>query len=305
LRGHYSTLNHDYIASPRINLILIPAWRKNIQFNTGIGIYYQPPFYKELRDLQGNIKTNTKAQRSIHYVFGGEYRFMAWNRPFIFSTEFYYKYITNLIPYKIEDVQIKYLTQWEKAKGYATGIDLRVYGEFVEGSESWVSISLMQTKEDIYNDYYQTQDGTVVYPGYYSRPTEQLLSFGLFFQDYLPSNPGYKLHLTLIFGTGLSYGSTNYNIPSQIYPLGSYERVDIGLSKALISEYKKSDRTGIFRHFRNIWLNVEVLNLLDKKNRASYDWVKTIENNITSYSIWSVPNYLTGRRFNLRITAEF
>ncbi len=251
-----------------------------------------------MRDPQGNLHPEVKAQRALEITAGMDYKFMSWGRPFIFTSELYYKYLTHLIPYKLVDVKQQYLPEY-KAKGYATGIDFKIYGEFVEGTESWFSLSFLSTKEDIYNDYIVNPDNTITYPGYYPRPTDQIVSFSLFFQDYLPSNPDYKVHLTIIYGSGLPYSGPSYSRPSETYSLGPYKRVDLGFSRVIIQKYKKS--AGI----KSIWITAEILNLLNAQNKASYDWVRTVENNGGTDLTFAVPNYLTYRSFNAKITVNF
>ncbi len=304
IRGNYWTFNHQFLVSPRVILTLDPHWKKELTFHFATGLYYQPPFFKELLDPEGKIYPDIKAQESIHYVLGSDFHFMAWDRPFIFTTELYYKDLHHLIPYKVENIRIQYLPQFS-AKGYATGIEFKINGEFVKGAESWASLSLMRTREDVYNDSYTKPDGSTVYPGYYRRPTDQLMSFGLFFQDYLPNNPDYKVHLTLVYGSGLPYGSPDYNRPSENYSLGPYRRVDVGFSKALISEHKKVPESSILSNFDNIWISAEIFNLFGNKNKASYDWLRTVNNQAGQYNMFAVPNYLTGRRFNIRLSAKF
>ena len=203
-----------------------------------------------------------------------------------------------MIPYKLDDVRLNYLP-YEKARGYATGIDFKVYGEFVPGSESWFSLSFLQTKEDIYNDYLVNLDRSVTYPGYYRRPTDQWLSLSIFFQDYLPSNPNYKVHLMLIYGTGLPYSGPLYNRPSDVYELGPYRRIDVGFSRVIIRNPNKD--LGI----KSIWISAEILNLLDARNIVSFDWMRTVESDIGLDTYFAVPNYLTGRSYNIKISATF
>jgi len=298
VRAQYWTYNKETTISPRINLTITPDKAPNLTWHFATGLYYQPPFYKELRDPYGNLYPDIKAQRAFHAVTGADYKFRAWGRPFVFTTEVYYKYLTRLIPYKLDDVRLQYLPMY-KAKGYATGIDFKVYGEFVPGTESWFSLSFLSTKEDIYNDYVVNTDNTVSYPGYYSRPTDQWINFSLFFQDYLPSNPNYKVHLMLIYGSGLPYSGPLYSRPADVYRLGPYRRVDIGFSRAIIRKPEK--KYGI----ESIWISLEILNLLDALNTVSYDWVRTVESDIGLNAYFAVPNYLTRRSFNLKLSASF
>jgi hypothetical protein len=304
IRAHYWTINNQLVISPRAILSINPNWSRDIQFHMAAGYYYQPPFYKELRDPEGILYKNIKAQKSIHYVLGSDYNFIAWDRPFIFSTELYYKYLFNLVPYKIDDVDIQYLPQYF-ARGYAVGIEFKINGEFVKDAESWATLSIMQTKEDIYKDYYIKADKTVVMPGYYPRPTNQLFSFGMFFQDYFPNNPDYKVHLNFFYGSRLPYGSPEYNKPHEVYEMKSYKRVDIGLSKSLLRNRISENETGLINRFKNIWLNIEIFNLLGIQNQISYQWIRTIKNQFGMPNLFAVPNYLTGRTFNVRINAKF
>lgn len=298
LRGQYWTLNKELTLSPRLNFSLQTENMPNLNWHFATGLYYQPPFYKEIRDPYGNLFPETKAQRALHFVIGADYKFRAWDRPFVFTSEIYYKHLTRLIPYKLDDVRLDYLP-YETARGYATGIDFKVYGEFVPGSESWFSLSLLQTKEDIYNDYLINLDKSVIYPNYYRRPTDQLLSMAIFFQDYLPSNPNYKVHLMLIYGTGLPYSGPLYSRPSDVYELGPYRRIDIGFSRVII---RNPDMNG---GIKSIWISAEILNLLDARNVVSFDWMRTVESDIGLDTYFAVPNYLTGRSYNIKISVNF
>jgi hypothetical protein len=304
IRAHYWTINNQLVISPRAILSVNPNWRRDMQFHFAAGYYYQPPFYKELRDPEGVLYEDIKAQKSIHYVLGSDFNFTAWDRPFIFSTELYYKYMFNLVPYKIDDVDIQYLPQYF-ARGYAAGIEFKINGEFVKDAQSWATLSIMQTKEDIYKDYYIKADKTVVSPGYYPRPTNQVFSFGLFFQDYFPNNPDYKVHLSFFYGSRLPYGSPEYNKPHEVYEMKSYKRVDLGMSKSLLRNKILDNEAGLLKRFKSIWLNVEIFNLLGIQNQISYQWIRTIKNQFGMPNLFAVPNYLTGRTFNVKINARF
>lgn len=296
MRAHYWSLNEKMLLSPRMMFSFVPI-DSRIRYHAAFGFYYQPPFYKEMRDPDGKLHKDIKAQKSIHYVLGTKYDFTVWERPFIFSTEFYYKYFANIVPYKVEDVDIQYLPQY-KARGYATGIEFKINGEFVENAESWATLSLMRTMEDIYRDYYLLDDKTVISPGYFRRPTDQFLNFALFFQDYFPTNPEYKVHFNLIYGTNLPYGLPNYNFPSENVTLRPYQRVDIGLSKSL-------KNFSAFRSFKDVWFNFEIFNLFGVENQASFQWVKSVMNSEGLPNNFAIPNYLTGRIFNIKFTAKF
>ncbi|NJK87762.1 MAG: TonB-dependent receptor plug domain-containing protein [Bacteroidales bacterium] len=297
IRAHHWSLNDQVVISPRIILSATPQWNRDVKFHAAFGYYFQPPFYKELRDSEGVLHKDIKAQKSVHYVIGNQYNFFAWTRPFVFSTEIYYKHLWNIIPYKVDDVDIQYLPQYI-ARGYATGIEFKINGEFVENAESWATLSLMRTREDIYRDYYLLPDKTVVSPGYYRRPTDQFLQFGLFFQDYLPTNPDYKIHLNLIYGTNLPYGLPTYDIPSKNITLRPYQRADIGFSKSLKKFFAVNS-------FDDIWFNFEIFNLFGVENQASFNWIKAVENELGLTNYFAVPNYLTGRIFNVKLSARF
>lgn len=303
LRFHYWDANNQLLISPRIRITIDPYWQKNVSFHFATGLYYQPAFYKEMVDPYGQLHEDIPAQQSIHYLIGSTYTFSAWNRPFKFSTELYYKYLSHLIPYKIEDVAIQYLPDFH-ARGYAAGIEFKINGEFVKDAESWASMSFMKTMEDVYNDYYVNPDKTVVYPGYYRRPTDQLVNFGIYFQDYFPNNPDYKVHVTMFYGSRIPFGSPDYKKPSENYEMKAYKRIDIGLSKSIINKQRKSDKL-IVKAINDAWINIEVFNLFGFKNPASYQWIKTVSNQEGIPNLFAVPNYLTGRVVNFRISVEF
>ncbi len=307
LRTTYLDLNQQILLSPRINFSIKPGWEKDIMFHLSSGVYFQPPFYREMRDPFGNLNKNLKAQRSFHIVAGGDYIFKAWERPFKLTAEVYYKNLANLVPYKVDNVRIKYAGE-NLARGYATGIDMKLNGEFVKNAESWVSLSFLQTRENISGDfYYVTKDDITrrIEPGYYPRPTDQLFNFGLYFQDYLPNNPDYKVHLNFLYGSRLPYSSPGTNRYDAVFRIPAYRRVDIGFSKIIKKENAMLSTGNPIRYFSNIWISAEVFNLLDINNTISYLWVRTISNQQNIPGIFAVPNYLTSRRFNIKLTARF
>jgi len=318
VRFNYSDLNKQFLVSPRITINLKPEWKKDIVFRFSTGYYYQPPFFKELRDMQGNIHTDVKAQKSIHFVAGSDLDFFWGNRPFKFTTEMYYKYLDDLNPYEVDNVRIRY-TAKNNAHGYAAGIDFKISGEFVRGIESWASMSIMKTMEDIEDDFYykyteggktyiidgedatNIPEGAVKYePGYIPRPTDQRFSFSLFFQDYLPNNPTFKMHLNLLYASGLPFGPPNSPKYADTLRMPAYFRVDLGLSKQLISENSIMKPKNPFRFFKSLWISLEIFNLLQNSNTISYLWVKDIYNDE-----WAVPNYLTPRQLNVKLVARF
>jgi len=264
------------------------------------------------------LHKEVKAQKSIHFVLSSQHEFTAWGRPFKYVTEAYYKILKNLIPYEVDNVRIRYYAN-NSAHGYAAGLDMKVNGEFVKGIESWASLSFMKTMEDIEGDYYYdffnqsgekiipgftfdqvAVDSTRFEPGYIPRPTDQRVNFALFFQDYLPKNPTYKMHLTLMFGSSLPFGPPEFNKYKDTLRVPSYRRVDIGFSKQLIGEDTKVKPNNPLRFFKSLWLSMEVFNLLQVSNTISYIWIKDYDNRQ-----YAIPNYLTPRQLNVKIIAQF
>jgi hypothetical protein len=286
LRAMYSDFNNQFLLNPRVNLSFKPHWKHQTMFRLSGGYYSQPPSFRELTDLKGNIVLDLKAQTAIQAVAGSDYYFKAWGRPFKFAAEAYYKYIQNLIPYEIDNMKIRYYGT-NDAFGYATGIDFRVNGEFVKGVESWASLSIMKTQENINGDWVP-------------RPTDQRINLSIFFQDYIPHYPSWRMNLTLFYGTGLPYGPPNSPKKEQTRRIPAYRRVDIGLSKQIIGETTKFKKSNPFRAFQSLWLSLEVFNLLQFNNTISYLWVTDINNRQ-----FPVPNYLTPRQFNLKLLATF
>ena len=297
-RASYWTFNEELLMSPRASIAYAPIWKKDIVFRAASGIYYQSSFYKEVRTLSGTLNREVRSQKSIHYVFGVDYLFYSWGRPFKWITEIYYKDLENLIPYKVNNVRIQYLTD-QISNGYATGIDMKINGEFVPGIESWASLSIMKTEEDIVNDFITNLDGSITEAGFIPRPTDQRVSFSMFFQDYIPNNPNYKMHLNLVYGTGLSFGPLNSEKYEDVLKIPDYRRVDIGFSVLLKGQNKRS-RINWLNIFESIWVSAEVFNLLDINNTVSYLWVTDITGRE-----YAVPNYLTSRQLNTKLILTF
>ena len=289
LRANYWSFSEELLLSPRGTLRYYPDWDANFVFHLSGGIYYQPAFYKELKDREGIIYPNTKAQRSTQVLFGTDYIFRAWDRPFKFTSEMYFKVMTNLIPYKIDNVRIRYLPN-QTANGYAMGLDMKVNGEFVSGIESWASLSIMKTEEDILKDGH----------GYLARPTDQRFNFSVFFQDYFPGNPTWKMHLTAFYGSRLPAGPPNSERYMDVFRIPPYRRIDLGMSKVLINPDHKNFRYKAFNSIKDMWLSLEVFNLLGINNTISYLWVAN-----NSGDMFGVPNYLTRRKLNLKLTVKF
>ena len=190
-------------------------------------------------------------------------------------------------------------------QGYAYGIDFKVNGEFVQGIESWASLSFMQTKEDIDGDSYYDSEGELIEPAYYPRPKDQLVNFSLYFQDYLPMNPTFRMNLSLHYGSRLPFSSPDKDRYDQVFRMRAYKRVDLGLSKVIINKDRNFEKTKWLNAFEDMWISFEVFNLLDINNTVSYMWVKTVSNQAGDASQYAVPNYLTSRRLNLKLTAKF
>jgi len=318
LRASYWDVNRQFILSPRATLSIKPLWEKDILFRLSAGWYQQPPFYRELRNLEGQINPNVLAQKSIHFVAGMDWDFMAWGRPFKFVTEAYYKILQDLVPYTVDNVRIRYYGD-NISHGYAYGLDMKVNGEFIRGIDSWFSFSLLKTEEDIegdnYWEYYNAEgqiiipgytpdqvatDSAQFFPGYIPRPTDQRVHFALFFQDYIPRNPTWKMHIKLIFGSGLPFGPPNAPKYEHTYRMPPYRRVDIGFSKELIGGYSSFGPKNPLKYIKSAWISLEVFNLFQIYNTISYIWVKDKDGRE-----YAVPNYLTPRLFNLRLAVNF
>ena len=315
LRANYWTFNKELLISPRLAVSYLPSWKSDFSFRFATGVYYQAPFYKEIRDTVtdalGNVNiqlnTNIKAQRSLHFVLGGDHYFRAWGRPFKFTTEAYLKLADRVISYSVDNVKIVYSGK-NDAKAYTAGVDFKLYGELVPGADSWINLSLMDAKQDIIGDSYvsHTYDASgniltskTVYPGWVPSPSEQRYTFSMLFQDYLPNNPKYKMQLKFIWSDGLPFGPPKNIEYRTAFRNPPYRRVDIGASRVLVNGTDKMMNRSWLKHVKNIWLNVEVFNLLNFQNVNSYYWVTDISNHQLA-----VPNYLTGRQLNLKIMVD-
>jgi len=320
VRANYWDLNSQLVISPRMSLFYKHKNWKRFNMKFAAGYYYQPPFYRELRDMQGVVHPELLAQQSIHLVLGSDYYFLALGREFKLTSEVFYKFLDDLIPYKIDNLRIRYLAK-NNSKGYARGIDFRLFGDFVPGVESWASVSFLQTQEDLSDDYYYIRvnaegdtilkgytydqvavDSHRVEPGYIPRPTDQIVNFGLFFQDYFKKWPSYKMQLVLLFGSKLPFGPPGPDRYKDILRMPTYRRVDIGFSKQIIGEdVKRPPKIKFLRKFEAIWISLEVFNLLQVSNVSSYIWITDVTNDRK----YAVPNYLTGRQLNLRLNFKF
>lgn len=324
-RLHHWSLNSSVgpgsqlIGGPRAHASWRPDWTlavdsagnrvvRDVVFNLAGGWYYQPPFYREMRGLDGILNPDVRAQRAVHAMLGLDYRFDWWGRPFVLATEAYYKDLDALIPYEVENVRLRYHAR-NRAKGYATGLDVMLNGEFIEGIQSWMRMSVLKTEEDLidddYYDYYNEggqliipgysfdqvpADSVLQSPGFIPRPTDQRVSISMLFQDEMPRNPEYKVLVSLYFGTGLPFGPPDFERYKDILRLPPYRRVDIGFSRDLFTETE--GRSG--------FVSLEVFNILDIRNTINHVWIQ----DVTGRN-YAIPNYLTGRRLNLKVAINF
>jgi len=310
IRFNYNTLNKEFFATPRLGIAWKPSnWKRDIIFRGAMGLYYQPPFYRELRRYDGTINEALKAQKSWQITAGMDYNFKTGTRAFRFTTEAYYKKMWDVVPYDIDNVRIRYFGE-NRAKAYAAGIEGRLFGELVKDAESWISVGFMKTREDLEKDtYYQYKldslnnptDSTLTEAGWLRRPSDRFFTFGMFLQDYLSTNKNFKVFLNLIYGSNLPYnipGSVKYRNALIIPP---YIRIDLGFSVLLLDTEKTNRRShSPFKNFDNIWASFEVFNLIDRDNTISYLLIKDFTN-----TVFAMPNRLTPRLINLKLVARF
>lgn len=306
-RVMYNDLNEQMLFSPRVQLIIDPARKKpedgseamdeslyarsdrrNWQLRFSAGVYHQPLFYREMRAIDGTLNTQRKAQTSIHFIAGGDYLFKIWDRPFKFFGEAYFKRLYNLVPYEVDNVRIRYYP-YHTADGFAYGVDTRISGEFIKGVDSWLSLGLLRTTENI---------AELPEQGYVPRPSDQRLSLGIYFQDELPIDPTYKVHINMVYGSGMRYGPPRTVEARTIFGMPSYQRVDLGFSKMLVF-HTDEEREGKFG-FRSLWITAEIFNLFQRANTVSYTWIKDVYN-----QQYAVPNFLSNRLLNLRLIGRF
>lgn len=308
-RFNYNTLNQEFLISPRAQLSYRPEWKNDFVFKLAGGLYQQPPFYREMRDLDGNVNTALKAQKSAHIVAGFDYNFIASKRPFKVTTEFYYKSLWDVVPYEYDNVRIRYFGQ-NNAVGYVYGGEVRIFGDLVKDATSWISLGIMKAAEDVTNDRvitrYESFTGAITTdttnPGYIPRPTDQRVMVGMYFEDYLPRNKNFKVHINGMYSTGLPFGPPDKQRYGDTLRLPDYKRVDIGFS-ALLLDGKKPHRPAhsFFRQLTNVWLSLEVFNLLGIQNTLSYTWIQ----DQTSGGTFAVPNRLTSRLLNVKLAVDF
>lgn len=274
--------------SPRVQFAIKPDWDTDMMFRISGGLYHQPPFYRELRNQQGQVVPNVKAQQSIHYVIGNDYSFKMWERPFKLVTEAYYKSMTNVNPYTLDNVRIRYEAN-NNAKAYAQGLDMRLNGEFVPGTESWLSFGYLKTEENIENQ------------GFIARPTDQRLKFGILFQDYIPNIPTFKMYLNLVYNTGLPGGSPSYANPYDYQlRLRDYRRADLGFSYVFTDRARAKEEGHWLQRFKDLSLGLEIFNLFNNQNAITNTWVR----DVYTKNQYGVPNYLSTRVFSLKLNVK-
>ncbi len=285
MRASHWDFNKETIISPRVQFAIKPNWDADMLFRLAGGVYYQAPFYKEIKDLDGSFNPNIKSQQSVQVIVGNDYEFKMADRPFKLTTELYYKKMSNLIPYYLDNVRIRYTGQ-NNSEGYAYGIDARLFGEFVPGVDSWISASYARTYENI--------DGRGDIP----RPTDQRFRFSLFYQDYMPKFPSMRVNLTLTYANGLPNGAPLFSDPYAFQrTLSSYKRVDIGLSKIFIDQKDNKVDAGFWGNFKELSLGVQIYNAFNINNTIANQWVT----DVSSSMMYPVPVRLTGRFFNVKL----
>ena len=317
LRFNYNTLNKEWLISPRVSMSWEPQGKKDIILRAAAGIYDQPPFYRELRDYKGELNTNIKAQRSLQFVAGADMAVNKRERPMRLTSEIYYKKISSLNPYDIDNVKIRYLGT-NAAKGYVLGADFRIFAQLLKDAESWFSFGFMQARENLDDDHYfryLNAAGEVIGPatpdkvitdsqrvdiGWIRRPTDRRFTMGLFLQDYLATNKNFRVNLNILYGSNMSYnipGSVKYRNGLVIDP---YIRVDVGFSALLLDEKSLRRSHSPFRGMENIWLSLEVFNLINRANIISYQMISDYAGNS-----FAIPNRLTPRLLNFKLAARF
>lgn len=284
VRSAYWTVNEQLLVSPRLQYVFSPPWARKTAFKLAGGVYQQPPFYREMRNRQGEVNRELKAQVSYHALAGMDYTFQMNGRNFVFFSEAYLKYLTHLVPYDVDNVRLRYFGE-NLATGWAYGVDFRVNGEFIPGTESWFSLGLLKTTEDLEGDNL----------GFLRRPSDQRVTLGIFFQDHLPNDPSMRIFVTALYGSGLPFSPPNNPDYRNFFRGDEYYRVDVGFTKVFSKENEE-----ILRVLKSVWLTVEVLNLLGANNTISYTWVKDVFS-----QQFAVPNSLSARFLNVKLSGRF
>jgi hypothetical protein len=328
VRGNYWSFNNQFVGGPRANLSFTPRWydeeasttdtlrRRDIVFSIAGGYYWQPAFYREMRRFDGSVNEEIRAQRAIHLVAGMDYLFEKWGRPFKLTTEIYYKDLSSLIPYEVENVRLRYYAT-NNARGFATGADVMLNGEFISGIQSWMRLSVLRTAEDLNDDFYYdffndegnliipgftlnstAVDSVLVEPGFIPRPTDQRVNLSMLFQDEMPRWPEYKVLVSIFYGTGLPFGPPTADRYLQTLRTSAYRRVDIGFSRDLFTR-NSGDRKRM-KWAREGYVSLEVFNVLGVNNTINHTWIRDV-----SGRVYAIPNFLTGRRINLKFSMSF
>lgn len=285
-RANYWTYNGQLLISPRVQYAVAPTWRRDMVFKFAAGLYQQPAFYREMRGFSGRLNPDIRAQSALHLLAGFDWNYLIRGRQFKLVGEIYYKYLWNVIPYDVDNVRLRYYAT-NDARAYAVGADFRINGEFIEGSESWLSLSFLQTRENLEFDQ----------RGWVRRPSDQLVTFAMFFQDHIPSDPSIKLHIRYLFGSGLPYGPPdNLAFRNALSGATTYNRVDFGVTKQIDLNPDGSGRSFL----KSIWITGEVLNALGTNNNLSFTWVRDFNSRL-----YAIPNSLSQRFFNIRIQGRF
>ncbi len=279
---------NQIIISPRGQFAIKPDWEKDMLFRFSAGLYAQPPSYRELRDFNGDVNVEVGAQKSVHFVSGMDYSFTMWKRPFKLTTEMYYKNLSDVNSYTIDNVRIRYRAD-NVTKAYAYGLDMRLNGEFVPGSESWVSLGYLKTEENINNQ------------GYIARPSDQRIKFGILFQDYVPNLPDLKAYLNLVYNSGVPGGSPSYANPYNFQDrLRDYRRADLGVSY-VFADANKQFESGWLSNFKELTTGLELFNMFDIQNAITNTWVR----DVYSKTQFGIPNFMTGRVLNFKVAMKF
>jgi Carboxypeptidase regulatory-like domain len=307
-RAIYNDLNNQFLFAPRLQFVIDPSSsdviratsspldvsdyargdKRRYQIRFAAGVYQQPIFYREMRAFDGTLYTNRKAQTSYHAIAGGDYLFNIWGRPFKVTAEGYYKYLTNLVPYEVDNVRIRYYPELH-ATGFAYGLDTRITGQFIKGVDSWMTLGLLKTQEKVLE----------LNQGYVPRSTDQRFQASMFFQDELPINPNYKAHINFVYGSGLRFGPPRIVDKRTVFQYPSYQRVDLGFSRVILIN-SIEDRSEKKFAVESLWISLELFNVFQRANTVSYVWIKDVFN-----TQFAVPNYLSARLLNLRVIARF
>ncbi len=304
VRFSYSDLSKEFLISPRVQAIFYPSAKKDWQIYAATGAYYQPAFYKEMKNPDMSVNTEVKAQRSLHFTLGTSLLFKYGEMPCRFSSEIYYKRLNSLVPYKQDNVTLMY--DWtHRANGYVVGVDAKLSAELIHGAESWISMSFMQATQDVVDDEYET-NGQMVYPGYFPMPNDQRFNVSVMLQDYVFNYPEWRAHLVLNYGTSLPFYAPMDDRYDMFFRMPSYLRADMGITYVLFDEEVRANWIKSLRNtLQSCAITLEALNLFNKTNTSSYQWVRTLSYGGQEASMVAVPNYLTPFRLNAKLSVTF